>query len=66
MLQKFTGSIFSVLILFFCGQDLLSQTKNSISVSEQKTANAFPLFTNTVIPTFYYDGKDAKVVQIAA
>jgi hypothetical protein len=66
MLQRSIGSIYIVLILLFCGQDLFSQAKNSISVSEQNTVNAFPLFTNTVTPTFYYDGKDARVVQIAA
>jgi hypothetical protein len=66
MLQRFTGSIYIVLILLFCGQDLLSQAKNSIAVSEQNTVNAFPLFTNTALPIFYYDHKDAKVVQIAA
>ncbi len=66
MLQRSTGSIYIVLILLFCGQNLFSQAKNNIFVSEQKTANAFPLFTNTVTPAFYYDGKDAKVVQIAA
>jgi len=66
MLQKFTVTIIFVLILLFNEQGLVAQTKNGIIVSEQNSATAFPLFTNTVTPTFYYDAKDAKVVQIAA
>jgi hypothetical protein len=66
MLQRFTVSIGFILTLLFNGQILLAQTKNSVVVSEQNTGAAFPLFTNLIAPTFYYDNKDAKVVQIAA
>ena len=66
MLQRFTVSLCSVLILLFNGKILPAQTKNNIIVSEQNSANAFPLFANDITPSFYYDAKDAKVVQIAA
>jgi hypothetical protein len=66
MLQKFTVSMCMVLLLSFCGQNILAQVKNNISFSEKNTANAFPLFSNVSIPSFYYDANDAKVVQIAA
>jgi Glycosyl hydrolase family 115/Gylcosyl hydrolase family 115 C-terminal domain len=66
MLQRFTVSISFVLMLLFNGQKLLAQTKNGIVVSEQNSLVAFPLFTRAATPAFYYDAKDAKVVQIAA
>ncbi|MGG9963061.1 glycosyl hydrolase 115 family protein [Ferruginibacter sp. SUN106] len=66
MLQRFTVSISFVLLLLFNVQSLPAQTKNSVVISEQNSAVAFPLFTNTVTPVFYYDAKDAKVVQLAA
>jgi hypothetical protein len=66
MLKRLTVSLCCVLIFFFHGQSLLAQAKNTLVVSEQNTATAVPLFTNTITPVFYYDSKDAKVVQIAA
>ncbi|GAB2806225.1 glycosyl hydrolase 115 family protein [Ferruginibacter profundus] len=66
MLQRFTVSISFVLLLLFNGQSLQAQTKNGIVVSGQNSPASFPLFSNTVTPSFYYDAKDAKVVQLAA
>jgi len=66
MLQRSAASICFVLVLLFHGKMAMAQAKNSIIVSEQNGANAFPIFTNNITPSFYYDAKDAKVVQIAA
>lgn len=40
--------------------------KNNITVAEKASPAAFPLFSNTSLPAFYYDTADAKVVGIAA
>jgi hypothetical protein len=40
--------------------------KSNLVISEKSNVNSFPILGNTAIPTFYYDAKDAKVVQIAA
>jgi hypothetical protein len=51
-------------VVFFIGS-IIAQ-KNNLVISANKTATAFPLFSNTVTPNFYYDSADAKVVGIAA
>lgn len=40
--------------------------KPGLKVSESKTAVTFPLLDNNLIPPFYYDASDAKVVQLSA
>ena len=64
MLRK----IFALVVLGFLLQvhSALAQIKSSMVVTDQNSPAAFPLFTNTVTPSFYFDGTDAKVVQIAA
>jgi len=53
--------------MFFAPDPGAAQTvKSSLIVSENAAANAFPLFSSTTTPAFYYDTSDAKVVQIAA
>jgi len=53
-------------LLFLYGNAMAQAGKNSLAITSNATASSFPLFSNTVTPTFYYDTKDAKVVQIAA
>ena len=45
----------------------IAQTvKNTLAISENQASNSFPIFSNTISPTLYYDANDAKVVKIAA
>ena len=53
-------------LLFFYGSSLAQADRNNLAISTESSANSFPLFNSSVTPTFYYDSKDAKVVQIAA
>jgi hypothetical protein len=58
-------------ILFFFNTSLAAQdkkilTNGKITISEIKTPSSFPLSDNSVIPSFYFDKTDAKVVKIAA
>ena len=41
-------------------------TKKNVVLSENPGQNSFPIFSNTITPTFYYDTNDAKVVQISS
>ena len=52
--------------LFLYSSSLAQVDKNNLAITSNAVANSFPLFNNAVTPTFYYDSKDAKVVQIAA
>ncbi|MGC4104279.1 glycosyl hydrolase 115 family protein [Ferruginibacter sp.] len=58
--------ILAAFLFIFLSSTVFAQTKNSLVVAEQDAPVAFPLFTNNSTPAFYYDSKDAKVVQIAA
>ena len=64
MLRKIIVAFLLAGVLFL--QPVFAQTKNNLTVSEQNTATAFPLFTATSTPVIYTDAADAKVVQIAA
>ncbi len=50
-------------VIFFAGN--IAAKKNNLIVSANNTAAAFPLFSSIVMPDFYYDAADAKVVAIA-
>lgn len=64
MLRKILALVVLVAVLQL--HFVVAQVKVGMVVSEQNSPAAFPLFTNTITPSFYYDGADAKVVQIAA
>ena len=63
MLLKFAVSVLLVPVLLL--QTAFAQ-KNNLVINEQNTPASFPLFSAAATPSFYYDAKDAKVVQIAA
>lgn len=53
--------------LLFIGSIAYAQVNgNNLAITSNAVVNSFPLFNSVVTPTFYYDSKDAKVVQIAA
>ncbi|NOT93734.1 glycosyl hydrolase 115 family protein [Ferruginibacter sp.] len=52
--------------LFFICSNFAQTNKNNIAITSTALANSFTLFSSTATPAFYYDSKDAKVVQIAA
>lgn len=55
---------FSLLLMFSISK---AQTvKSGLIITENKTANNFPLLDNNSVPSFYYDAQDAKVVQLTA
>lgn len=64
MLRKAIVSFLLAWVLFV--QANFAQTKNNLTISEQNTIAAFPLFTATATPVIYTDAADAKVVQITA
>jgi Glycosyl hydrolase family 115/Gylcosyl hydrolase family 115 C-terminal domain len=53
-------------LFFVCSISFAQNSKNNLTITATVSGNNFPLFSNTVSPVFYYDSKDAKVVQIAA
>ena len=65
VLKKFQLLICCSLFLV-CGISFAQTNKNNLAITSTAAGNSFPLFSNTIMPAFYYDGKDAKVVQIAA
>ncbi|MEY2917482.1 MAG: hypothetical protein RIS73_1196, partial [Bacteroidota bacterium] len=65
MALKKKSLLFCCSLLFICSS--IAQTnKNNLAITSTAAGNNFPIFSNTITPTFYYDSKDAKVVQIAA
>jgi len=53
-------------LLFSYVIGIAQTTKKNVVVSQNPGQNSFPIFSNTITPTFYYDPNDAKVVQISA
>ena len=54
------------ILLFRYDTGAAQTTKKNVVVSENPGHNYFPIFSNAITPTFYYDTNDAKVVQISA
>ncbi len=63
---KFFKFLFCYGLLVFNFTGTAQNSKTNLIITEKVTAVAFPLFSNTAMPVFYYDANDAKVVQLAA
>ena len=66
MLFKYSGILFCCSLVLICSICTAQPVKANLAFTEKEQLNSFPLFSNTVTPTFYYDANDAKVVQVAA
>jgi hypothetical protein len=66
MVLKNFRCLFYCSLLLICNIAIGQTSKNNLATTSKVLTNSFTLFSSTVTPTFYYDSKDAKVVQIAA
>ena len=63
---KYLKPLFFCSLLFSYNMCVAQSGKKDLDVTVNLTRNSFCLFSNSIIPTFYCDTNDAKVVKISA